>query len=82
MATQEGDKAVDTHTEGLGRPGTRCGGGNYMFLQVAPSPTTDAVVPFAEYYSRCKARARARAAAGAGVVQMHPAASAAVLYKV
>jgi len=50
-----GDKAVDA--EGLGRPGARCGGGNYMFLQVAPSPTTNAVVPFTEYYNSCKARA-------------------------
>ncbi|KXG34084.2 uncharacterized protein LOC8081317 [Sorghum bicolor] len=64
--------------------------GNYMFLQVTPSPTTTvgggtrgAVVPFAEYYYGCKARARAEA--GDGAVQMHPAvaaAAAAVLYKV
>ncbi|XP_008656884.1 uncharacterized protein [Zea mays] len=54
--------------------------GNYMFLQVAPSPTTTApprgaVVPFADYYYGCKAKARARAAG-----QLHPAAG--VLYKV
>lgn len=56
--------------------------GNYMFLQVAPSPTTitgghggGAVVPFAEYYYGCKARARAAA------VQLHRYPAGAVLYE-
>ncbi|NP_001144353.1 hypothetical protein Zm00014a_017754 [Zea mays] len=58
--------------------------GNYMFLQVAPSPMTitgshggGAVVPFAEYYYGYKARARARAAA----VQLHRYPTGAVLYE-